>query len=325
MRAIVQDEYGADPEAVLRLAEIAKPTIGDDEVLVHVRAASVDRGTWHVMAGRPYLIRALGFGLRAPKAPNPGRSLAGTVESVGKNVTELAAGDEVYGSCDGSFAEYARVAVNKLALKPENLSYETAASCPISAIAALQAVRDKAKVHAGQKVLIIGASGGVGTFAVQLAKAFGAEVTGVCSTAKVDMVRAIGADHIIDYTREDFTDGKRRYDVILDTGGNRRLSQLRRALTTTGTLVIVGGETEGRWLGGFDRQIRAHLMSLVVSQNLGTLTSSENSADLVALKELIESGKVTPRVDKTYPLGDVPMAIRYMTDGHAGGKVVVRV
>jgi len=325
MRAIVQDEYGADPEAVLRLAEIAKPTIGDDEVLVHVRAASVDRGTWHVMAGRPYLIRALGFGLRAPKAPNPGRSLAGTVESVGKNVTELAAGDEVYGSCDGSFAEYARVAVNKLALKPENLSYETAASCPISAIAALQAVRDKAKVHAGQKVLIIGASGGVGTFAVQLAKAFGAEVTGVCSTAKVDMVRAIGADHIIDYTREDFTDGKRRYDVIVDTGGNRRLSQLRRALTTTGTLVIVGGETEGRWLGGFDRQIRAHLMSLVVSQNLGTLTSSENSADLVALKELIESGKVTPRVDKTYPLGDVPMAIRYMTDGHAGGKVVISV
>jgi len=325
MRAIVQDEYGADPEAVLRLAEIAKPTIGDDEVLVHVRAASVDRGTWHVMAGRPYLIRALGFGLRAPKAPNPGRSLAGTVESVGKNVTELAAGDEVYGSCDGSFAEYARVAVNKLALKPENLSYETAASCPISAIAALQAVRDKAKVHAGQKVLIIGASGGVGTFAVQLAKAFGAEVTGVCSTAKVDMVRAIGADHIIDYTREDFTDVKRRYDVILDTGGNRRLSQLRRALTTTGTLVIVGGETEGRWLGGFDRQIRAHLMSLVVSQNLGTLTSSENSADLVALKELIESGKVTPRVDKTYPLGDVPMAIRYMTDGHAGGKVVISV
>jgi len=325
MRAIVQDEYGADLEAVLRLAEIAKPTIGDDEVLVHVRAASVDRGTWHVMAGRPYLIRALGFGLRAPKAPNPGRSLAGTVESVGKNVTELAAGDEVYGSCDGSFAEYARVAVNKLALKPENLSYETAASCPISAIAALQAVRDKAKVHAGQKVLIIGASGGVGTFAVQLAKAFGAEVTGVCSTAKVDMVRAIGADHIIDYTREDFTDGKRRYDVIVDTGGNRRLSQLRRALTTTGTLVIVGGETEGRWLGGFDRQIRAHLMSLVVSQNLGTLTSSENSADLVALKELIESGKVTPRVDKTYPLGDVPMAIRYMTDGHAGGKVVISV
>lgn len=325
MRAIVQDEYGADPEAVLRLAEIAKPTIGDDEVLVHVRAASVDRGTWHVMAGRPYLIRALGFGLRAPKAPNPGRSLAGTVESVGKNVTELAAGDEVYGSCDGSFAEYARVAVNKLALKPENLSYETAASCPISAIAALQAVRDKAKVHAGQKVLIIGASGGVGTFAVQLAKAFGAEVTGVCSTAKVDMVRAIGADHIIDYTREDFTDGKRRYDVIVDTGGNRRLSQLRRALSTTGTLVIVGGETEGRWLGGFDRQIRAHLMSLVVSQNLGTLTSSENSADLVALKELIESGKVTPRVDKTYPLGDVPMAIRYMTDGHAGGKVVISV
>ena len=325
MQAIVQDEYGTEPESVLRLAEIAKPTIGDDDVLVHVRAASVDRGTWHVMTGRPYLIRTLGFGLRAPKAPNPGRSLAGTVESVGRNVTEFAPGDEVYGSCVGSFAEYARAAVSKLALKPANLSYETAASCPISAVAALQAVRDKAKVQVGQKALIIGASGGVGTFAVQIAKAFGAEVTGVCSTAKMDMVRAVGADHIIDYTREDFTDGKRRYDVVLDIGGNRRLSELRRALTTTGRLVIVGGETDGRWLGGFDRQIRALLLSLVVSQKLGTLTSSENSADLVALRELIESGRVTPVIDKTYPLGDVPVAIRYMSDGHARGKVVISV
>jgi NADPH:quinone reductase-like Zn-dependent oxidoreductase len=325
MQAIVQDEYGTEPESVLRLAEIAMPTIGEGEVLVHVRAASVDRGTWHVMSGRPYLIRVLGFGLRTPKASNPGRSLAGTVESIDKNVTEFAAGDEVYGSCDGSFAEYARVAVSKLAPKPVNLSYETAASCPISAVAALQAVRDEAKVQAGQKVLIIGASGGVGTFAVQIAKAFGAEVTGVCSTAKMDMVRAIGADHIIDYTREDFTDGKRRYDVVLDIGGNRGLSQLRRALTTTGRLVIVGGETDGRWLGGFDRQIRARLLSLVVSQNLGMLSSSENSSDLVVLRELIESGKVTPLIDRTYSLGDVSKAIRYVSDGHARGKVAISV
>jgi NADPH:quinone reductase-like Zn-dependent oxidoreductase len=325
MQAIVQDHYGTEPESVLRLAEIAMPTVGDDEVLVHVRAASVDRGTWHVMTGRPYLIRALGFGLRAPKAPNPGRSLAGTIESVGSNVTEFAPGDEVYGSCDGSFAEYAPAAVSKLAPKPASLSYEKAASCPISAVAALQAVRDKAEVRAGQQVLIIGASGGVGTFAVQIAKAFGAEVTGVCSTAKMDMVRAIGADHIVDYTREDFTDGKRRYDVILDIGGNRRLSQLRRALAPTGRLVIVGGETDGRWLGGFDRQIRAELLSLVVSQKLGMLTTSENSADLVALTELIESGKVAPVIDKTYPLGDVPVAIRYVSDGRPRGKVVISV
>jgi NADPH:quinone reductase-like Zn-dependent oxidoreductase len=325
MQAIVQDGYGTEPESVLRLAEIAKPTIGDDEVLVRVRAASVDRGTWHVMTGRPYLIRALGFGLRAPKAPNPGRSLAGTVESVGKTVTQFAPGDEVYGSCDGSFAEYARVAVSKLAPKPANLGYEAAASCPISAVAALQAVRDKANVQDGDTVLISGASGGVGTFAVQIAKAFGAEVTGVCSTAKMDMVRAIGADHIVDYTREDFTDGKHRYDVVLDIGGNRRLSQLRRALTATGRLVIVGGETDGKWLGGFDRQIRAQLLSLIVSQDLGMLTSSENSADLVALRELIESGRVTAVVDKTYPLGEVAAAIRYVNDGHARGKVAVSV
>jgi NADPH:quinone reductase-like Zn-dependent oxidoreductase len=324
MKAIVQDTYGTEPEAVLQLAEIAKPSIRGDDVLVRVRAASVDRGTVHVMTGRPYLMRFLGFGLRAPKAPNPGRSLAGTIEEVGQNVIAFGPGDEVYGSCDGSFAEYARAEPGKLAAKPANLSFEEAAACPISGVTALLAVR-RARVQAGQKVLIIGASGGVGTFAVQIAKAFGAEVTGVCSTAKMDMVRAIGADRVVDYTREDFTDGKTRYDVILDIAGNRRLTELRRTLTARGTLVIVGGETDGKWLGGFDRQIRALMLSPLVSQKLGTLASSENSANLVALSELIESGNVTPVLDKTCPLSDVPGTIRYMIDGHARGKIVISV
>jgi NADPH:quinone reductase-like Zn-dependent oxidoreductase len=322
MRAIVQDRYGTDPEAVLRLAEVAKPTVGDDDVLVRVRAASVDRGTWHVMTGRPFLIRVVGFGLRAPKASNPGRSLAGTVERVGRNVTGFAPGDEVYGSCDGSFAESVRAEAGKLAAKPANLSFAEAAACPISAVTALQAVR-RTRVEPGAKVLISGASGGVGTFAVQIAKASGAEVTGVCSAGKVDMVRAIGADHVVDYAREDFTDGSSRYDVILDVGGNRRLSQLRRALTSRGRLLIIGGETDGRWLGGFDRQIRAVLVSPLVSQTLGMLASSENSEDLVALTELVASGTVSPVIDRSYDLADTAAAIRRMTDGHARGKIVI--
>jgi NADPH:quinone reductase-like Zn-dependent oxidoreductase len=290
---------------------------------VRVRAASVDRGTWHVMAGLPYLIRTAGFGVRRPKAPNPGRSVAGTVESVGKEVTEFKPGDEVYGTCDGSFAEYARARVGRLAPKPATLSFEAAAALPVSGLAALQAVRDRAQVQAGQKVLIIGASGGVGTFAVQIAKAFGAEVTGVCSTAKVELVRSMGADHVIDYTREDFADGGHRYDAILDIGGNPRLSHLRRALTPKGRLVIVGGETDGRWLGGFDRQIRALLLSPLVSQKLGTLMTSENAKDLMALRELVESGKITPAIDRTYPLSETPAAIRYVQEGRARGKVVI--
>jgi NADPH:quinone reductase-like Zn-dependent oxidoreductase len=277
------------------------------------------------MAGLPYLIRAVGFGLRRPKAPNPGRSFAGTVESVGKDVTGFAPGDEVYGICDGSFAEYARARAGKLAAKPANLSFEQAAAVPVSALTALQAVRDRAQVQPGQKVLVIGASGGVGSFAVQIAKAFGAEVTGVSSTAKTDMVRSIGADHVIDYTHEDLADGEHRYDVILDIGGNSRLSRLRRALTPRGRLVIVGGETDGRWLGGFDRQIRALLLSLLVRQKLGTFAASENAKDLMALRELIESGKVAPAIDRTYPLNEAPAAIRYVIDGHARGKVVVTV
>ena len=325
MKAIVQDEYGTAPEEVLRLAEIARPEIAADEILVRVHAASVDRGTWHLMAGLPYPIRLAVFGLRRPKAPNPGRSLAGTVECVGQEVTEFEPGDEVYGTCDGSFAPYARARASRLAPKPANLSFEQAAAVPVSALTALQAVRDQARVEPGQKVLIIGASGGVGTFAVQIAKAFGAEVTGVCSTAKTDLVRSIGADHVIDYTREDFADGQLRYDVILDIGGNRRLSHLRRALTPRGRLVIVGGENGGRWLGGSDRQLRALLLSPLVSQKLGTFIASENAEDLRVLRDLIESGKITPVIDQTYPLSQTPAAIRHVQEGRARGKVVVSI
>jgi NADPH:quinone reductase-like Zn-dependent oxidoreductase len=324
MTAIVQDEYGSAPERVLRVAEVARPTIGGDEVLLRVRAASVDRGTWHVMAGLPYPIRAAGFGLRRPKGLNPGRSVAGTVEAVGASVDEFQPGDDVFGVCEGgSFAEYAPAGVGKLAAKPVNLSFEQAAAVPVSGLTALQAVRDKARVTAGQTVLIIGASGGVGTFAVQIAKAFGAEVTGVCSTAKVDLVRSIGADHVIDYTRHGITDDGRRYDAILDIGGNRRLSELRRALTHTGRLVIVGGETDGRWLGGSDRQLRAILLSTVVSQTLGTFVSSENAGDLRALRELVESGRVAPAIDRTFSIRETAAAVRYVQDGHARGKVVI--
>ena len=325
MRAIVQDEYGSSPEEVLRLEELGRPTIEDGEVLLRVSAASVDRGTWHIMAGLPYPIRVAGFGLRAPKALNPGRSVAGTIESVGKDVSEFAAGDEVYGTCAGSFAEYACGQPSRLARKPANLSFEQAAAVPISGVTALQAVRDQGQVHAGQNVLVIGASGGVGTFAVQIAKAFGADVTGVCSTAKTDLVRALGTDHVIDYTREDFADGEQRYDVIIDTGGNRRLSDLRRALTPRGRLVLVGGETGGRWLGGSERSIRALLLSPLVRQKLGTFIASENAADLIVLRDLIEAGTLAPVVDRTYPLSEAAPAIRHMQEGHARGKVVIAV
>jgi NADPH:quinone reductase-like Zn-dependent oxidoreductase len=325
MQSIVQDEYGTAPEDVLRLAEIPWPVIADDEILVRVAAASVDRGTWHVMAGLAYPIRLAGFGLRRPKGPNPGRSVAGTVESAGKDVTEFAPGDEVYGICAGSFAQYARARASKLAPKPANLSFEQAAAVPVSALTALQGVRDQGKVQAGQNVLIIGASGGVGTFAVQIAKAFGAEVTGVCSTAKTDLVRSIGADHVIDYTREDLANGQHRYDVIIDIGGNRPLSHLRRALTPRGRLVIVGGETGGRWLDGTDRLLRAYLLSPLVSQKLGGFITSENSADLRVLQDLIESGKITPAIDEIYPLSQTPAAIRHVQEGRARGKIVITI
>ncbi len=325
MQAIIHDEYGTVPEDILRLAEVDKPTIGDGEILVRVHAASLDRGTWHIMTGLPYPIRLAGFGLRKPKYLNPGRSLAGTVEAVGAGVTGFSLGDDVYGIGDGSFAQYARARANKLAPKPVNLSFEQAAAVPISALTALQAVRDHGRVHAGERVLVVGASGGVGTFAVQIAKAFGAEVTGVCSTNKVEMVRSIGADHVVDYTREDIASDGQRYDVVIDIGGNRSLTRLRRALTPRGTLVIVGGETGGRWLGGSDRGIRAIVLSRFVGQRLTAFVNSENAGDLTVLTELIESGKLTPVIDRTYPLSEVPAAIRRMQDGHAQGKLVIHV
>jgi NADPH:quinone reductase-like Zn-dependent oxidoreductase len=323
MKAIVRDTYGS-PD-VLELRDIDKPEIADDEVLVHVHAAGAGRDVWHIMTGLPYPIRLAGYGLRAPKNPVIGSDVAGVVEAVGKNVTRFQPGDEVFGIGKGSYAEYARALEDKLAPKPVSLTFEQAAVIAISGLTALQGLRDHGRVEPGQKALIIGASGGVGTFAVQIAKAFGAHVTGVCSTTKVDMVRSIGADHVIDYTRDDFAGGDQRYDLILDIGGNSSLSRLRRALTPKGTLVITGGETDGRWLGGTDRQIRALLLSPFVGQKLGTFVCSENHEDMIALKDLIETGKVTPVIDRTYPLSEVPEVIRYLEEGHAKGKVVITV
>jgi NADPH:quinone reductase-like Zn-dependent oxidoreductase len=277
------------------------------------------------MTGLPYPLRLAGPAFRAPRVPNPGRCLAGTVESVGPNVTGLKPGEEVYGTGDASFAPYARARASRIAPKPASLSFEQAAAVPVSALTALQGVRDHAKVQPGEKVLIIGASGGVGTFAVQIAKAFGAEVTGVCRTSKAATVRSIGADHVIDYTREDITDGQRRYDVILDIGGNRRLSHLRQALAPRGRLVIMGGETGGRWLDGLDRQLRALVLSPLVHQKLGTFIASENSADLRILGDLIDSGQITPTIDRSYPVSQTAAAIRYLQEGNACGKIVITI
>jgi NADPH:quinone reductase-like Zn-dependent oxidoreductase len=324
MKAVVQGTYGS-PD-VLELRDVDRPVVGDGDVLVRVYGAGVDPGVWHLMTGRPYLVRVMGYGLRTPKVGIRGRDVAGRVEAVGNNVTQVQPGEEVFGIGEGSFAEYVSARPDKLAPKPANLTFEQAAAVPISGLTALQALRDTGKVQPGQQVLIIGAAGGVGSFAVQLAKAFGAEVTGVCSTTKVDLVRSIGADEVIDYTREDFADGARHWDLIVDTAGRRSLSQLRRALAPRGTLVIVGGEGGGRWLGGFDRQIlRAPAVSALSRQRLRPLVSKERSEDLVVLKELIEAGKVTPVIDRTYPLREAPEAIRYLEEGHARGKVVIRV
>jgi NADPH:quinone reductase-like Zn-dependent oxidoreductase len=323
MKAIVQDTYGST--AVLEHRDIDKPEIADDEVLIRVHAAGVDRGVWHVMTGLPYPIRIAGYGLRAPKTPVPGMDVAGVVEAVGNDVTRFEPGDEVFGIGKGAFADYARAPESKLAPKPANLTFEQAAVVAISGLTALQGLRDHGAVQPGQSVLITGASGGVGTYAVQIAKAFGAQVTAVCSSTKVDMVRSLGADHVIDYTREDFAHGEQRYDVILDIGGNPSLSRLRQALAPKGTLVITGGETGGRWLGGYDRQVRALVLSRFVDQELKTFVCSENHEDMIVLTELIESGKVTPVVDRTYPLAEVAQAIQYLEQGHARGKVVISV
>lgn len=323
MEAVVQDRYGG-PD-VLRVERITRPGVAGSDVLLHVRAAGLDRGTWHLMTGRPYLLRLLGFGLRRPKNRVPGIDVAGTVVAVGPGVTRFAVGDEVFGIARGSFATYAVAREDKLARKPARLSVEQAAAVPVSALTALQALRDVGRVEPGQQVLVIGASGGVGSYAVQLAKAFGAQVTGVASPAKLDLVRSLGADRIIDYTREDFADGAHRYDLILDIGGNPALSRLRRALTPTGTAVIVGGEAGGRWTGGFGRQLRATALSPFIRQRLTMFVARERAVDLDRLTELIDAGTVTPRIDRTYPLHRVPAAMRRLEAGEVRGKLVITV
>lgn len=323
MRAIVQDAYGS--ANVLRLDTIEKPEIESDEVLLKVAAAGLNRGTWHLMTGKPYLMRVLGFGFLRPKNRVLGQEVAGTVVAVGSEVTRFKSGDEVFGVGKGTFAEYVAALEDKLAHKPANLSFEQAAVVPISGGTALQALTDSGRIEAGQKVLVIGASGGVGTFAVQLAKAFAAEVTGVSSTAKLDLVRSIGADHVIDYTREDYLDGARTYDLILDIAGNSRLSRLRRALSPKGTLVIVGGEEGGVITGGFGRQLRALVVSMFVGQRLTMLASKERFTDLEALNPLFESGQVTPGIDRTYALAQVPDAVRHLETGNVRGKVAITV
>ena len=326
MRAIVQDTYG--PPEVLQLRDIAKPVPGDGEVLVRVRAAGLDRGVWHVMTGLPYLIRVVvpSLGLGRPKVPVRGMDLAGEVEAVGNDVTRFRPGDAVFGWTDaGSYAQYTTTPEDHLARKPANLSFEQAAAVPISAFAALQGLRDVGEVQAGQRVLVIGAAGGVGSFAVQLAKAFGAQVTGVASTSQLELVRSLGADQVVDYTRDDVTDGTRHWDLILDTAGHRSLSRLRRALGRKGTLVIVGSEVRGRWMGGFDRNLRAVAVSRFVGQRLRMLSSKPGQDDLQTLRELIETGKLTPVVSRTFPLPETPEAIRHLLRGNGRGKLVITV
>ena len=323
MRAIVQDAYG--PADTLQLRDLPLPVAGPREVLVSVRAAGVDRGVWHLMTGLPYPIRLAGYGLRSPKNPVLGMDLAGVVTAVGDEVTRFRPGDEVLGIGMGTFAEQARAREDKLVHKPAGLGFEQAAAVAISGLAALQAVRDHGRVRSGDRVLVIGASGGVGSYAVQVAKALGAEVTGVASSTKQDLVRALGADHVVDYSREDFADGRRRYDVVVDIGGNAPLGRLRRALTPRGTLVITGGEAGGRWLGGNDRQLRAKLLSPFVGQRLTTFISKESHQGLLDLVALVEAGHVVPAIDRTFPLAEAAKAVRYVEDGHARGKVVVTV
>jgi NADPH:quinone reductase-like Zn-dependent oxidoreductase len=320
MRAIVQDSYGSAD--VLRMAQIDRPAIADHEVLLHVRAAGVDRGTWHLLTGRPYLMRVIGFGLRRPKNRVPGIDVAGTVVAVGSAVSRFTVGDEVFGMSRGSFAEYAPAREDKLARKPANCTFEQAAVVAISGGTALQALV-AGRVQAGQRVLITGASGGIGSFAVQLAKNAGAEVTGVCSTEKLDLVRSWGAEHVIDYTKQDFADGAHHYDLIIDIAGNSPLSRLRRALTPHGTAVIVGGESKGNLTGGFERQLRAMMLTPFIGQRLTGLASKERASDQEVLAGHIEAGTVTPRVHRTYPLDRVPDALRDLEAGKVQGKVAI--
>jgi len=323
MQAVVQDRYGS--AEVLQLAQIPKPQPGPGEVLVRVAAAGVDRGLWHIMTGRPYIMRIAGFGLRRPKVRVPGMDLAGTVEAVGSGVTRFAPGDEVLGTAvgAGALAEFAKLKEDQLVLKPQNLSFEQAAALPVSALAALKGVRDVAKVKAGQKVLVIGAGGGVGSYAVQIAKSLGAEVTGVASTGKRKLLIDLGADHVIDYTRQDIAAGGPRFDVILDLAGNRRLSHLRRALKPRGTLVIGGGEGGGNWFGGIDRQLRAMMLSPFVGQKLTSFVSVVNQRDLQQVADLAARGVITPAVERVFKLDQAAEAIEYLEQGRARGKVVV--
>jgi NADPH:quinone reductase-like Zn-dependent oxidoreductase len=323
MKAVVQDVYGSAD--VLQLRDIPTPVPADGEVLIRVRAAGVDQGVWHLMTGMPYLVRLFGYGLKKPKMPVRGREVAGVVEAIGVGVTRFQSGDEVFGTCEGSFAEFVCAKEDLVARKPANLTFEETAAAPISAVTALQAVRDAGKVAAGQKVLVIGAGGGVGSFAVQLAKVFGAEVTGVCSTGKTDLVRSLGADHVIDYTHDDFSRAGVLYDVILDTAGNRPLSVSRKALAPRGTLVIVGGEGGGKLTGGFERSLGAPLASLFSRQKFKGLVATENHRDLDALTSMIEAGSVKPAIDHVYPLAEAPAAVAYLHEGRVRGKVVVSI
>jgi NADPH:quinone reductase-like Zn-dependent oxidoreductase len=326
MKAIVYCDYGLPS---LKLQEIDKPAPADDQLLVKVRAASVNPLDWHFIEGTPYIMRALGVGLRKPADTRLGVDFAGTVEVVGKNVTQFKPGDEVFGGRTGAFAEYVCVReARAVALKPANITFEQAASVPIAGITALQGLRDKGKVQSGQKVLINGASGGVGTFAVQIAKSYGAEVTGVCSTRNLDMVRSLGADHVIDYTKEDFTKSDQRYDIILDNVANHSLSECRRVLNPDGKYVLIGGGgvNESRWLGpGLTHAFKAMFLSKFVSQQMGMMLAELNQKDLTFLADLMQSGKVTPVIDKRYKLSELPQAIEYLEQGHARGKVVIAV
>jgi len=325
MKAIVYCDYGS---ANLKLEDVEKPVPNDDQVLVKVRAASVNPYDWHFIEGTPYIMR-IGVGLRKPKDTRLGVDFAGTVEAVGKNPAaagQFKPGDEVFGGRGGAFAEYVCPRANRaVALKPANITFEQAASVNIAGITALQALRDKGKVQPGQKVLINGASGGVGTFAVQIAKSLGAHVTGVCSTRNLDMVRSLGADHVIDYTKEDFAKTGQRYDVILDNVPNHSLSDCRRVLTPKGKYVMIGGggPNDGRWVGPFGRVIATMLLSPFVSQEMGMMMADVSQKDLTILGDLMQSGKVTPVIDRRYKLSEVPEAIRYLEEGHARGKVVI--
>ncbi len=322
MKAIVYDRYGSAD--VLELKDVDKPVVKDDDVLVRVRAASANPLDWHFMRGQPYIMRPQS-GLRGPKRRVLGNDMAGEVEAVGKNVTRFRPGDEVIGDVNGSFAEYVSVTKAPLGLKPANLTFEQAAAVPVAGVTAVQGLRDHGRVQPGQKVLIIGASGGVGTFAVQIAKSFGADVTGVCSTRNVEMVRSIGADHVIDYTQEDFTKSGQKYDLIFQLAGTRSPSDCRRALTSKGTLLLSSGESPGRWIGPVGRTIKAVVSSPFVSQRLSPFLAKRSEEDLEVLKELIESGKVAPVIDRTYPLSEAPEAVRYVEEGHAQGKVVITI